>query len=108
MRRLPRIERSFADGDSRELENARNMFGKAAQRMVAAVANHGPRARVFERRLAPVEHLVAGLEQQQVALRVNRVDNERTPAFEVRARKLVGFAGIEISLRAKQRLEADV
>src|SRR5215831_14952183 len=81
------------------------MLGKTAQRMVAAFDHDLPRAGVLPDRLAVVEHLVARLDEQQIALRVNRRCIERLPLFEVLARKLVLLAGVEVALEAEIALE---
>jgi hypothetical protein len=51
--------------------------------MVAAVADRHARALVLARGFAPVQDLVSGFQQQQVALWVGPLYREGAPAIEV-------------------------
>src|SRR5512146_1251710 len=76
--------------------------------MVAAVADRHARALVLACGFAPVQDLVSGFEQQQIAFWVGPLYRERAPAIEVGTGQLVALAGIEILLRAKVGLEPNV
>src|SRR5262247_1782775 len=102
-RRCP--PRALARRGAGELEDQRQMLGKAAQRMVAAFDHDLPRTRVLPHRLAVVEHLVARLDEQQIALRVNGWHIEPAPLLEVRVRQLVFLAGIKVALDTEIALE---
>src|SRR4029079_14955271 len=87
-----------------EREGACNVFGEALQRMVATIADYTARPLVFTRCGAPIETLVAGFQQQEVALRIDALDHERAPALEVRTRQLVRRSGVQVLLRAEVSL----
>ena len=69
--------------------------------MVAALEHGLSRAGVFVHRVAVVEHLVAGLDQQPVALRpADRGHLERTQLVDVAAGEFEALAGIHVVLGA--------
>ena len=73
-------------------------LGKRHQRVVAAAHHLVQRARVEVDRLAVVEHLVAGLDEEPVALRArDRGRVQRAQLVDVLLRELERFAGVEVA-----------
>src|SRR5688572_4272940 len=91
-----------------ELDDARQVARKALQAVVAAVDHHLLGARIARHRLAIVEHLVAGLDQQKVAPRRDARHVEPLPFTQVRLGKLVRLGGVEVFLRAEVGAQPDV
>ena len=68
--------------------------------MVAAVDHDVLRAAVHLHRITIVEHFVAGLDHQEVALRRNRCDFERAQLGDMLQGEIVFFAAMKILLAA--------
>src|SRR5467141_2355258 len=87
------------------------MLRKALQAVIASLRDDLFRARIPGDGLAVVEHLVAGLDQQQVALRRDALGIEVLPFTQISFGQLVRLTGVEILLRtevaAKSRVRVD-
>src|SRR5688572_21554309 len=84
------------------------MLRKALQAMVPAGNDELLGAGVTLHRLAIVEHLIARLDDQQVALRRDAGQVELFPLAQVRLRELVRLAGVKVGLGAEVGAQADM
>ena len=84
------------------------MLWKALQAVIPATNDDVLRARVARHRSAIVEHLVARLDDKEVALRRDVRYVERFPLAKVRFGELIRLAGMKVLLRAEVGAQADV
>src|SRR5688572_24872633 len=93
---------------TRELQYARQVLREALQAVIAALDHDLLGARVARHRLAVIEHLVAGLDQQQITSRRDARHEELLPLREVGLGEFVGLAGMKVLLRPEVGAQADM
>src|SRR5688572_7820224 len=91
-----------------ELEDPGQVLREALQAVIAALDHDLLRPGVAGDRLAAVEHLVAGLDQQEVASRRDTRHVKLLPFAQVRLREDVGLAGMQVLLRSEIGAQADM
>src|SRR5260221_5105918 len=91
-----------------ELEDARQVLRKARQAVIAAGNHDLFRAGIALDRAPIVEHLVAGLDEQEIARRRDARNIEILPRPQVILSELVRLTGVEVLLRPEIGAQADV
>src|SRR5580693_9760015 len=92
--------------DAGKAQDLRNLLGKPPVAMIAAALNELPGARVEGNGLTPVEQFVAGLDEQEVALRTrDALDPEPRELGEIIGREFVFLTGgwIVLGPRSEER-----